>query len=227
MNKNTLKHKIFKNIIFLSISIILFFSILLSYFLYTSGINNAKKVIKQRNIAITYFISSYFTKFYNSIKMLSKNRKVVLGAWINEEDKRDVLELYDTLEQIDPDINYVYSGYINKYLLINDYTPPPNYDPTIRPWYKAALKSAPKISNGIPYREIKTKEWLISISKVLIDNNNKITGVIAIDTAITKIEEFLNKKFANFKTSESFIVKTNGDVITFGKIKSYNFFKNK
>ena len=117
------------------------------------------------------------------------------------------------MHKTDPDINYIYSAYKNGFLLINDYTPPEGFDPTVRPWYKAALKSAPHISPGIPYREIKTKKWLVSISKVLIDDKGRISGVISIDSSIDKIKEMLKSNDKDFKSLHSFVIRPDGTII--------------
>jgi diguanylate cyclase (GGDEF)-like protein len=113
-------------------------------------------------------------------------------------------------------------------LLINNYTPPPGFDPTVRPWYKAAIKSFPNISQGIPYQEIKTKEWLVSISKALIDDKNHITGVITIDTSLNKILKKIDeKKIFNIF---NFIIRDDGLIIVCHNKLSLNknfFEKNK
>jgi len=40
-----------------------------------------------------------------------------------------------------------------------------------------------------PYlgKEIKTKEWLVSVSKTLLDQEGNITGVLAIDTSLERL----------------------------------------
>lgn len=78
-------------------------------------------------------------------------------------------------------------GYKNGLLSINDYEPPEGYNPVTRPWYTAAVKTSPEISEGKPYKEIKTKKWLVSVSKTLLDQEGNITGVLAIDTSLERL----------------------------------------
>ena len=181
--------------------------------LYYTNISNAHAIIKQRNQAINFFIKGYFIKMRNMVEFLSYNEKIRNYPSANLNDRQDVLALYQTLEKADHDINYIYSGYKNGTLLINNYTPPANYNPVVRPWYQAAVKARPYISNGIPYREIKTNEWLVSISKVLVNDKNITTGVVSIDSSIKQVVDMLRERRKKYKSSYSFIAKPDGTVI--------------
>ncbi|CCK82248.1 sensor domain-containing diguanylate cyclase [Desulfobacula toluolica] len=209
----TIRKELFKSSIILSCSILIIFSILSSSFLYYAGISNAYVVIRQRNQAVNYFIAGYFTKIHNAVQFLASNRKIQNAPSLGANDLQDILNLYKSLEIADPDINYIYSGYKNGSLLINNYTPPEGYNSVVRPWYQEAIKSAPDISGGLPYKEIKTKEWLVSISKVLVDVENKINGVISIDCSIDTVANLLKKRGENYKSSYSFAVKPDGKIL--------------
>ncbi len=180
--------------------------------LYYSGLSNAYAVIRQRNQAVNFFIEGYFTKIHNAVQFLATNKKIKNAPSLGSDDRQDILDLYKSLETADPDINYIYSGYQNGSLLINNYIPPEGFNPVVRPWYQAATKAAPDISDGLPYKEIKTKEWLVSISKVLMDVENKISGVISIDCSIDTVGNLLKKSGGKYKSSYSFAVKPDGEI---------------
>ncbi|WP_159427727.1 sensor domain-containing diguanylate cyclase [Desulfonauticus submarinus] len=203
---------------------IMIFSISFSIIFYYSRIENINTILKYKNLSLKYFIEGEFIKIYNSVKFLSKNKKVRNLLTLDESAKKDVLRLYKTLSEIDKSINYIYSGYKNKSLVINNYIPPINFDPTTRPWYQAAIKSNPKISDGVLYQEMKSKEWLISVSKVLVDDQNKISGVIAVDYSLDRILHILNAKDKNLNTLFSYIIKLDGSFIAY---KNKNFFGKK
>ncbi len=213
LNKMTIRKELFKSSIILSCAILIIFSILSSSVLYYSGLSNAYAVIRQRNQAINFFIAGYFTKIHNAVQFLATNKKIKNAPSLGEEDHKDILNLYKSLEIADPDINYIYSGYKNGSLLINNYTPPEGYNPVVRPWYQVAIESAPNISDGLPYKEIKTKEWLVSISKVLIDVENKINGVISIDCSIDTVGNLLKEPGGKYDSSYSFAVKPDGKIL--------------
>ncbi|MCP4551668.1 MAG: diguanylate cyclase [Bacteroidetes bacterium] len=212
-NKTTIRNELFKSSIILSCAILIIFSILSSSFLYYSGISNAYAIIRQRNQAINYFIEGYFTKIHNAVQFLATNKKIQNAPSLGAVDHQDILNLYKSFEIADHDINYIYSGYEDGFLLINNYTPPEGYNPVIRPWYQVAIEAAPNISDGLPYKEIKTKEWLVSISKVLIGVENKINGVIAIDCSIDTVGNLLKKPGEKYESSFSFAVKPDGKIL--------------
>ncbi|MBU3952133.1 MAG: sensor domain-containing diguanylate cyclase [Proteobacteria bacterium] len=212
-NKRTIRKELFKSSIILSCAILIIFSILSSSVLYYSGISNAYAVIRQRNQAVNYFIAGYFTKIHNAVQFLATNNKIKNAPSLGADDHKEILDLYKSLEIADPDINYIYSGYKNGSLLINNYTPPEGYNPVVRPWYQVAIESAPNISDGLPYKEMKTKEWLVSISKVLIDLENKINGVISIDCSIDTVGNLLKETGGEYKSSYSFAVKQDGKIL--------------
>lgn len=212
-NRMTIKKELFTSSIILSCAILVIFSILLGVTLYYSGISNARAIIRQRNNAVNYFIGGYFTKIHNAVEFLSTNNKIKNAPSLGESGRQEILSLYKSLEEADPDINYIYSAYTDGSLLINNYTPPVGYNPVLRPWYQVAIESAPDISDGLPYREIKSKQWLVSISKVLIDAGNKIRGVVAIDCSIDTVANLLKERNEKFESSYSFATKTTGEII--------------
>lgn len=212
-NKTTIRKELFKSSIILSCAILIIFSILSSTFLYYSGVSNAYAIIRQKNQAINYFIEGYFTKIHNAVQFLATNQKIQNAPLLDKADHQDILNLYKSLEIADQDINYIYSGYEDGSLLINNYTPPEGYNPVIRPWYQVAIEAAPNISEGLPYKEIKTKEWLVSLSKVLIGVGKKINGVISIDCSIDTVGNLLKKPGEKYQSSYSFAVKPDGKIL--------------
>ncbi|GAX87423.1 conserved hypothetical protein [Lebetimonas natsushimae] len=207
----SLKKEIFKKAIIVILLMIMFFGLSISLFFYQYQIKNVFNLLKIENSDISNYVTAYFKKFYIEVEYLSRLKEVRFAPFLNEKARKKALETFKVFQEIDKDINYVYAGYKNKMLLINNYIPPAGFDPTIRPWYQAAIKSFPNISQGLPYREIKTKEWLVSVSKALVDNNGKIIGVVSIDTSMDKIIKKLNeKKFLNIF---NFILSKNGLII--------------
>ena len=215
MEQQGLKKRLFYRIVLLSVIGFVVTTLLFTYLLYRYELRSAERSLAQRNETISYFLSSYFSRFYTSVELLSRDEKIIHAPWLDAKDRQDALAKLLLLQKSIPSVHYIYAGYVNKYLLINNYVPPENYDPTVRPWYRAALRSAPETSPGILYREIKTKEPLFSISRVLKDRNGSITGVLAIDASIADVQKLLEMKFGDYKTSRNFILKMDGGVITF------------
>ncbi len=211
--KMSIKGELFKSSILLSCAIVVIFGIFLSAILYYTGVKNAAAHLKQRNSGVNYFVAGYFSKIHNMVDFISKYDTVIHGASLENKEKNDILTLYRNLESSDPDIGAIYSGYADKSLIINHDTPPPGFNPLIRPWYQAAVAARPHISDGLPYRAITDNEWLISISKALLDDSGKVLGVVAIDTSIAKIAAMLRRQDGNFKSSYSFVLNRDKQII--------------
>jgi len=212
--KNTsIRKELFQSSIFLSCAVLIIFSIFLSTVFYYNEISNVRALIQQRNHAVTFFIDGYFTKIHNDVEILSSNWYVRHAMDLDQTSRQKILDLYQSFEDVDSDITHIYSGYQDGSLLINNYIPPVDYNPVIRPWYRAAVESQPDLSDGVPYQEIKSREWLISISRVLTDTDGNLTGVLAIDSFITAVADVLNHQYRRYKTSHSFVVKLDGEII--------------
>ncbi|MEW6526951.1 MAG: sensor domain-containing diguanylate cyclase [Spirochaetota bacterium] len=223
----SLKKQLSRSIIVFSTLIFIAFGILFGSFVYYNYQTSISLLMQQQNLALKYFIEGYFVKMYNYIYILSNNDAITNVLLRDANNKRTVLKIFKHFENADKDINYLYAGYKDGSLLINDYTPPKGFDPRVRPWYTIALKTAPEISNGLAYQEIKTKQWLVSISKVLYDKNNTICGVIAIDTSLEKLAEIINATNKGFASQHSFVITNDGTIIIHKnpKMLRENFFK--
>ncbi|MEM5948215.1 sensor domain-containing diguanylate cyclase [Spirochaetia bacterium 38H-sp] len=213
MGKNSLKKKIFGSIVIIASTFLILFGLTISIILYKTDIDSAWAVIRQRNLAMKHFILGYFMPLKNTVQVLSEDPIIKKGSDLTEQEKKYVLGMYKTVKALNPNINYVYSAYKDKTLLINDYTPPPNYDPTIRPWYRKAVESHPDVSDGIPYEEIKDKTWLVSLGKTITDRNNNIVGVIAVDAKLNTILELISKGDPSLKTSYSYVINRHDKLI--------------
>ncbi|ABR30682.1 HAMP domain-containing protein [Thermosipho melanesiensis] len=216
----SIKSDFFLISLFLTIGVITFFGLIISFVLFNLELHNTEKFIIQKNLAISNYIEGYFQKFLVVLNTLSEIDEVKNPN--TEEAKQKVLEKFKKIEDFDKDINYIYAGYEDGGLLINGYEPPIGFDPRVRPWYVEAKVNAPSVSKGIPYKEIKTGEWLISMSKAIYFND-KISGVISIDTSLDKINMLINKTDEKFKSLYSYIVKDG--IIIFHPNKEFLFKK--
>lgn len=218
----SIRRDLFWSTTFLALIVLAVMGIFTVISFYSMGINNAYQYLEQKNRSVANFIRGYFAKFYVAVDMLSQLRIVRLAPYLEDSDRNMVLELYKAVEEADEDINYLYSGYENGMLLINNYVPPEGYDPRVRPWYIAAVKAKPNPSGGVPYQEVKTHEWLVSISKVLLDDDGNITGVLAIDTSIERLFNVILGEDNRYRTSYSYVVKEDQTFIIYPDSKYLN-----
>jgi len=133
----SLKKSLFANFLLLSLVMVLLFGSLMATILYYHGINNAYAIIRNKNQSATNYIRGYFTPLRSAIQFLAQKQEVIYAGENPVSRKEKSLSLFKTLNNSLPNINYVYSGYEDGSLLINNYTPPEGYDPRTRPWYQA------------------------------------------------------------------------------------------
>ena len=126
------------------------------------------------------------------------------------------------------------------YLDNTDWVPEPDWIPTQRDWYKAAVSAGGKLAFSDPYVDAMTKSLCITISR-LVKVDGKTKGVAAIDIYLTNLSETMeevgisqNGKLFLVNESGSYLTNSNADKILsstffddnpeFEKTESRNFF---
>jgi len=208
----SIKEEVFYLGIFSSLITLLVFGFLFYISLFNNNIDNAKRSIMETNRQISIFTEGYFSELTNTIEALSKNHDIKNAMSGDEKMKERVLATYIDFFNANKNITYLYSGYEDGLLLINDYIPPEGYDTTKRPWYIAAMNKKPETSIGLPYQDANTREWLISQSKVLVDSQGNPKGVIAIDCSLESIISLIGNKHLH-DSQRSYIMDQEGKII--------------
>lgn|GEM_PF-1112034 len=210
--KSSIRREIFQSSSLLALVVVVIFGIFLSTILYYSETSKARALIKQTNQSVVIFLEGYFSEIINTIMVLDENKEVRDAMAQGEEAHRRILDMYRSISNINKNIEFIYSGYENGLMLINDYTPPEGFDPTARPWYRAAMATRPETSFGLPYQEIKTKKWLISTSRALKKSGDGYGGVVAVDCSIDQVAGLI-AKHNEYETGFSFIIDGSGKII--------------
>jgi len=79
--------------------------------------------------------------------------------------------------------------------------PPDNWQPTERPWYKAALEAGGDIAGTDPFTDIITGETVFSYSRCIFDSDGNRSGVAAIDIRAGHIgERVASTAFAKYSS---------------------------
>ncbi|MHB8091326.1 MAG: diguanylate cyclase [Syntrophales bacterium] len=210
--KSSIRGEIFQTSALIALIVVVFFGFLLSTVLYYSEISKARAVIERTNRALNLFVEGQFTEIINTIEVLEENKEIREAMTLTKEAQQRILDGYRSIAKVNKNITYIYSGYENGLMLINDYTPPPGYDPATRPWYRAAMATRPETSIGLPYQDIKTKEWLISTSRALKQSAGGYGGVVAVDCSIDQIADLI-AQHGEYKTEFSFVMDRSGKII--------------
>lgn len=210
--KLTIKKEFFVIGLVSSMMMSVVFIAILSTTIYMLAMSEARRNIRSANLQISIYTEATLEGLIGIAKFLSDDTDVANFSNHSKEIKRNVLNRYRAITNANQNIKYCYSGYTNGELVINDYKPIANYDPRTRPWYRSALKKFPELSVGVPYREIKSGEWLLSISKTLTDRYSNITGVISLDCSLEYANSLLNA-VKNYDSQTNFVVDSNGTVL--------------
>lgn len=213
VNSSSVRNEIFGSSMIFSCVILIVFSAFLANILYSAGMSKAHDIIKQRNYAINYFIDGFFSEINNSIARLADNKDVQNLPWLDPSARERVLTLFKSYTNVNENITYIYSGYENKDLVINDYAPPEGFDPTTRPWYRSAMATKPVLSTGLPYQDIRSKEWLFATSKALLSKEHGYTGVVSSDSSVQQVVDMLQQRGDVYKTSYSYVTNLEGVVL--------------
>lgn len=196
----------------MALIVVAVFGFFLSTIFYYSEISKAKAVINRTNYAVALFIDGYFSEIMNTLTVLEENKDIRDAMVLDEEAHRRILDGYRSILKANKNLTFIYSGYENGLMLINDYTPPAGFDPTTRPWYRAALASKTETSIGLPYQEIKSKEWLVSTSRALKQSGGGYGGVIAIDCSMGRVVHLLAQP-EEYGTEFSFVMDRSGKIV--------------
>lgn len=105
----------------------------------------------------------------------------------------------------------VYIGLTNGILIDGaDWTPPPGYDPRVRPWYKRAVE-VQQTSFTRPYIDLTTMELVIALVTPLYVDGQFI-GVMSADTVLdTLVENLMSVKIG--ESGYAFIVENDGTIL--------------
>ncbi len=210
--KLTIKKEFFVIGLVSSMMMSIVFIAILSTTIYMLAMSEARRNIRSANLQISIYTEATLEGLIGIAKFLSDDTDVANFSNHSKEIKRNVLNRYRAITNANQNIKYCYSGYTNGELVINDYKPIANYDPRTRPWYRSALKKFPELSVGVPYREIKSGEWLLSISKTLTDKDSNITGVVSLDCSLEYANSLLNA-VKYYDSQANFVVDSNGTVL--------------
>lgn len=207
----SIKEEVFYIGLFFSIITLLVFGLLFSNYLSSVSVERAKNSIMERNSQISIFTEGVFTEVTNTLEVLSRNRDVI-NVPKGEPYKERALALYQDFFKANRNITFIYSGYEDGSILIHNWIPPSGFDSRIRPWYLAAVKNSPEQSIGLPYQDANTYEWLISQSKVLLNENGDFIGVMTIDLSLEDVTSLMDEDHL-YASQHSFIMHQNGEII--------------
>lgn len=209
---------IIKNVI-ITFLVIAFFSAII--FIYYNMLHKEKynNIIKDGRMSAQQSASQfddYLSTIFDAIELTSYN----LDGMIASGESYDEILQYIT-NQSNSVVNTVFEDTTGMYAYIQGeyydgagWIPDDDYVPTERPWYISAIQSNGQISLTEPYMDAQTNSMMMSLSKMLGDNES----VVAMDTTLSQIQKITEESIKNNSTDIEMIIDDNGMVIAHSDI---------
>ncbi len=194
------------------ITIALVFSVYFSVLTYNASMDRASLAIAGTNTQIQTVFEGIFGEISNIVEVFAANSDIHNAVHGDPAVIDRVLAQYDSLAGANKNIRYIYSGYADGSLLINDYVQPEGFDSALRPWYTAAVNSYPEASIGMPYREIIDGEWLLSQSKAFRHPDGRVAGVFVVDCSLDGLTEIIGGRH-DFQSQRTYVIDGTGAII--------------
>jgi len=93
------------------------------------------------------------------------------------------------------DIFGVFDVFGGKFITGRDWTPPSDYMPTERPWYRKAMEASNEVKITEPYIDAMTGTTVITYIRRIFDENGKQLGIVCLDVNLNRIKEYVNKVY--------------------------------
>lgn len=204
-----------KEFFLIGLSSLLIISIVITLFqsvtIYQTGMESARDRISGSNRQIAAYMEAQLEGLSASVRIMAASPDVIYGNRDDPVIRKRALDYFRFVEEVNSNVKYCYAGYSDGFLLINDYEIPSGYHAANRPWYIAALEKSPALNIGLPYQDIKTKEWLLSVSETLLQGN-EVLGVVSVDSSLSGMDGMMNR-IRSFETQNNFVIGLDGTVL--------------
>jgi Cache domain. len=127
---------------------------------------------------ITYSTGVYFT-----------SESSLDSAGVNLENTDTSMDAIYPLIYQDSYLGY-YQGYEQNQIIHyypGSLTTDTTYTPLVREWYYKAAENTSRVIITEPYTDSTTGYWIVTISKAITDNNNKLFGVAGVDVTLKSL----------------------------------------
>ena len=154
---------------------------------YKSSYSHAHELGNDRAAAISADIENYLETARSVLWVAADtvDHMVAKGATNEEIVEYITRESANTASQFDDSYTGIY-GYVNGHYVDGvGWTPPDDYDPTARDWYKDTVAAGGQPLIVSPYVDAETGNVIISVCKALTDTNN----VLGLDLTLSEIQE--------------------------------------
>ncbi|WP_346355652.1 methyl-accepting chemotaxis protein [Azotosporobacter soli] len=217
----------------LRVRLLLVFSLLIGCALLTLAITGYSMFKQELTKDIDAQMSTAVESSVNKLDgwLLSKAKAIdILGGTVKVAvpDAALTIPMFAGYQAVDKEFSDVYFGTADgKMIDGSGWTPPADYDPRTRPWYKAtAAKGGPAFSD--PYVDMVTKQYVVSYATPVNDANGKLRGVVCGDILLTTLVDLVSKIKVGSDQSYAFLMDDKGNMLAHPDkdVVSKNVFEN-
>ncbi len=178
--------------------------------MYTSSYSYINELGNDKAAAVTADLENYLETARSVLWVAADtvDHMVANGAANGEIVEYITRESSNTASQFDETYTGIYGVINGEYVDGVGWTPPDDYDPTARDWYKDTVAAAGQPLVVSPYVDAQTGNVIISVCKALSDTNN----VLGLDLTLTGVQETVEEIQMN-GNGYAFIVNYDGTVI--------------
>eukprot|EP00808_Paulinella_micropora_P021818 g12004.t1 len=111
---------------------------------------------------------------------------------------------------------YVISRYVGTPLMFRKFPggpSSPNYDPSTRPWYRAAVAAKGSYGMSPPYQDADGNGLVLTLSKALLRPNGDVAAVLGMDFSLSQVRAFLQKAVPECAGSQKCLLMDNAGYI--------------
>lgn len=168
---------------------------------YQKSYNILRTNLSETSLAITKEVNRgmnyYLYGFGNQVNNLSRNVNFK-EMHLHKDYKTHAFDLLGNTKKSQGDILSVYFGSpTDGFLIYPKVNVGEDYDPTLRTWYKKAIKANGKLVVNSPYKDAFTGKYVVTLSQA-VKHQGKIVGVIGIDIDL----ESMSKQISKIKLGE-------------------------
>ncbi|MHA6260212.1 methyl-accepting chemotaxis protein [Sporosarcina sp. CAU 1771] len=166
-------------------------------------------LLNQSDVAVTEMsntIENFILQYEKALLLVSTNKSVLeyIDTQNGSEDiDENILSTNiestfgDYLENF-PSVDLMYFAFENKFTKFLPFVDVgPDFDPTVRPWYEAALTQKNQVAWTNPYIDVVSGDYVITGSKA-IEQNGSLVGVIGVDISLASLTDSISESEFGF-----------------------------
>ena len=178
--------------------------------MYTSSYSYINELGNDKTAAVTADMENYLETARSVLWVAADtvDHMVANGATNEEIVEYITRESANTASQFDETYTGIYGVINGEYVDGVGWTPPDDYDPTARDWYKDTVAAGGQPLVVSPYVDAQTGNVIISVCKALTDTNN----VLGLDLTLTGVQETVENIQIN-GSGYAFVLNYDGTVV--------------